>query len=280
MPSILELDLAKMAFFEKFKAYSEYDTLMMKYKMMSYNNSDDYGAEIDWTNLAISMMYYKIINMSSEEKKALLKGIREHRLQVKWEDLTKDVKSSELDLDFIHNFYEFLNWNMLIANFLPEVPQEFIELADEENLIDWNAVSAIPNLSKDFLERNIDKINWKIYLNTHLLQNVPVELWQREQFILAVRQNPDLISLRNDREAIAEINARLRKYVWIDRVSGVEGHYQDDTGLWIDTLRGAAADDADNLESDLEHTQYDAFFDENLKEQHQTKDEQECELEL
>lgn len=246
-----------MQFIEKYKLYLLLENIIMNEKLkLRKKVSDDYWAEIDWTKVAVMSMY-RIKNsdkpLNNENRKETLRLIKEHQDRVDWEKVIKKKSLSTYNEDFIMEFYKYINWINFIKFTDEKINKNLIELAMENNLIDWDAVSALKHFPKNFVEENSIFINWKIFLKTHEAWEVPIECRNRVEVLNAIRHNPDLINLRGDKQAIAETNDRLRRFSWIDRVAGVEGHLQDDTGLWVDTIRGEAADDADNLESDLEH---------------------------
>ena len=259
-----------MAFINKYAEHIIFESIILNEKSkLKKNVSDDYGAEINWNKIVLSTMY----RMKNSPKPKLTSGrkeifnlIKEHVDQVDWNNVCQKRYISSLNVDFLMEFYLYIDWTLLIGNTYEPINQDLIKFLDELQLLNWDEISALENLPQDFVKQNADKINWVIFLQTHDLYEVPIECRGREDLLIAIRNNPDLINLKGDKQAISETNDRLKRYVWIDRVGGVEGHYQDDTGLWVDTLRGAAADDAENLESDLEHSDKDAFGEENIDE--------------
>ena len=259
-----------MNFSNKYSTHIILESIILNEKSkLKKNVADDYGAEINWNKIVLAAMY-RIKNTPKPKltsgRKEIFKLIKDYANQVDWTSVCQKRYISSLNSDFLLEFYSYIDWTLLISNTYEPIDQDVIKFLDELNLLNWNEISALEHFPQNFVEENANKINWIIFLQNHPLYEIPVECRHRDDLLLAIRNNPDLINLRGDKQAIAETNDRLRRYVWIDRVAGVEGHFQDDTGLWVDTLRGAAADDADNLESDLEHTSKDAFGEENIDE--------------
>lgn len=260
-----------MAFINKYSNLLILESIILNEKSkLKKNVSDDYGAEINWNKIVLSTMY----RIKNTPKPKLTKGrkeifnlIKEHANQINWKEICQKRYISSLNTDFLMEFYPYIDWSLLLSNTYEPIDKDLMDFLIELGIINWNEISALEHFPQNFIKEYADYINWDVFLQTHDLEDIPVECRSREDLLIAIRNNPDLINLRGDKQAISEKNDRLKRFVWIDRVAGVEGHLQDDTGLWVDTIRGAAADDADNLESDLEHSEKDAFGEEDIEEE-------------
>lgn len=247
-------DFDNLSFEEKQDFFILLEYLTAKRKIYeAKNESDDINNEIRWDAGIISFMqlYSKLNHQEENTVDNTIYSQKKNIIEISKEEI------SELCIYF--------DWYSIIELYSGEIPQEMIEIADGEGLIWWDDISSITTLDKNFLIANADKINWDVFIESHELEDLPIELQSHEKLMTAIRNNSDIISMKANKATITESNIRFKRFSWIDRVAGVEGHYQDDTGLWVDTLRGAAADDSDNLESDLEHSEYDAYNEEKYK---------------
>jgi hypothetical protein len=245
-------DILDKKFIDKYSNF-----LMLEYIILNEKNkfrkkvSDDYGAEINWNKIVYATMYRPRNTekpKSTPERKLTLQLIKDHWEYVDWDEICKRHYISNINEDFLYEFYSFIDWNILIGNTYEEIDNKIIDELTSLNILNWNIISSLEHYPKNFLTSNADKINWDIFIKTHNFFDIPIECRSREDLLLAIKNNPDLLHLRCDRESITETSSRLKRYVWVDRVPGDEGHFQDDTGLWIDDMN-CTSNDVDNLAS-------------------------------
>lgn len=248
------INLDEMDFIERHEFFMMLESIITEYKYKKTCESDNKASEIDWSNAALISFFKKEFFKEGEQKSEI-------------ENVNNKNKEERNDAipDSVLDFITYIDWYIFIEMYSSEISQSIIELADDYDLVSWDDVSKIKHLDTSFLIANASRINWDIFLKTHDMEEVPIELQGYEKVVAAAGNNTDIISMKADKSIITESNIRFKKYSWIDRVAGVDGHYQDDTGLWVDTLRGQAADDAENLESDLEHNEHDAYFEPDIE---------------
>lgn len=255
----------KMSFNERFRICMDYDRMVMERKRKSSPGPCGSGeAEINWTDIMISILYRIKISGESmvfRSQKEMIRAIRENMEHIDWTLVSRIGEGHDMNRAFMEDFFYDADWSAFINDMGFKTDNPFIDFVATNGFIDWDAVFSSGNVPCEFLIKYKSCIDWNAFLRYHDIHSIPAELWTVDELVAAARNNPEFMNLRCNRAALSEMSTGLKKFVWIDRTAGVEGHYQDDTGLWVDTLRGQAADDSDNLESDLEHSDYEAYHD-------------------
>lgn len=224
-------------FLDKYKLYMEYFQDMAAYKRKKVSPPAGNEAEINWTDMTASILYR--VKFSDKvhlyaTKKEMMKAVREHSRQVDWASLfsKKDEWESSADREFLMELINDLQWMNILLTCGEEINEDIFDFMEENNLVDWKAVSVSPDFPASLLIKYPDRVDWMLYLSSHNPDEIPVELMDIEELLIAVRNNPDLMNLKGNRENFSEINDRLKRFVWVDRMDS----YQDDTGLWVDDM--------------------------------------------
>ena len=212
--------------------------------------SDDYGAEINWNKVAMSMVYRINKNKlySDSDRTDTYQMLKDHIDHVKWDNVFNGHSHEMIDDNFLIYFMYDIDWNVLLKVKADAVSKSTIRMADEKQLINWDTLSDSSELSSNFMQKFKDRINWDIYIKTHEPYMIPVMCRNMEEILIAVKNDPTYMAMLGNKSIASELSEKLRKYNWIDRVAGFDGHYQDDTGLWYDSV--GDGDDQLNYESD------------------------------
>lgn len=232
----------------------------------------EFNNSIDWTSVAL-LSSYKFNSLPedklSKEKLLTYELIKDNEKSIDWNKLCERRHFSSVDNNFLREFYNKLDWSKLIGNVREHIDKDIIESADKEGFIDWTQISKNSVYPKDFIKDNHKHIVWEEYLKKNPFWTIPIECQCRDNIMIAIMHNPDILNLIADKNLYASASDYLKHKVWIDRVPDDETHFADDSSIreehllehkWVDRVSDGNTHFDDEQEYKEEHVPTDDEF--------------------